>query len=490
MNRKLKYILFGLLILLLPEINAQNSNVMYYMNLPQNHLFNPALRPSNSVYVGLPAITGINVNLNNNFLRFSDVFMKDQTSDSIITFLHPDYNIDDFIKKLKKINYFAPEVNVQLFGLGFSAGQDLYIFLDVIERVEASVSLPGDMLKLGLLGNEQFLGTKIDLSGLGFGARYYREYGLGFSKKFSSRLRVGVKAKLLYGIAAVSVDNDALALTVNDDYSHSISADMSVNMSGPINVTLNPDNTIDDFTVDDIDDIPGFLLNRSNMGLGLDLGAVYDITDKLIVTASLLDFGYIKWKSDVVNLHAESEFEFKGFDLEEIVDGTKTFDELADEMVDSLKNSFKISRETTPFRTLLPTAVNFGASYNFTKNISLGILSHSLITSGQFRESLTLSANANFGNLFSTSVSYTAANHSYDNLGAGVALRLGFFQFYTVADKIPIKYNRIRSGDSGDILLPDSWNTLNFRIGMNLAFGNRTKKKNDKPMMVEPQIIE
>jgi hypothetical protein len=398
--------------------------------------------------------------------------------------------MDDFIKKIRNINYFAPDVNIQLFGLGFSAGKELYIFFDIIDRVEAKVSFPGDLVKLGLQGNEQFIGTKIDLTGLGIGAKYYREYGLGFSKKFTNKLRIGAKAKLLFGIASVSVKNKALSLKVNDDYSHSISADMSVNISGPVNVTLKPDNSIDEFAVNDIKDVPGFLLNASNMGLGIDIGAVYEVTNKLLVSASLIDFGYIKWKNDVTNLKVKSEFKFSGFNIEDIADGTKTFDELATEMVDSLKNSFKISEQHNAFNTFLPTAFNVGASYNLTKSVSVGFLSHSLITSGQFRESVTLSANVNLGNALSTSFSYTAANHSYNNLGLGLAVRLGVLQFYTIADKIPLMYNRIIINDPKSIVLPDSWNTINFRIGMNLAFGNNIKKKNDKPMMIEPQIIK
>ena len=88
---------------------AQNSQVLYYMNLPQNHLLNPALRPSNSLYIGLPAISGINLNINNNFVNFSDVFMKGQTSDSIITFLHPDYNVDRRLGIIQRSPDFRPD---------------------------------------------------------------------------------------------------------------------------------------------------------------------------------------------------------------------------------------------------------------------------------------------------------------------------------------------------------------------------------------------
>src|SRR5664279_5208670 len=89
---KIKYIMILTLAVIVADASAQNSQVMYFMNLPQNHLENPALRPSNSVYVGLPVVSGINLNFNNNFVNFSDVFLKGQPKDSIISFLNPSYN--------------------------------------------------------------------------------------------------------------------------------------------------------------------------------------------------------------------------------------------------------------------------------------------------------------------------------------------------------------------------------------------------------------
>ena len=67
------------------------------MNLPQNHLLNPALRPTNTVYVGLPGLTGININVRNNFLNFSDVLSEGMKIDeSTIPFLREDFDADRF----------------------------------------------------------------------------------------------------------------------------------------------------------------------------------------------------------------------------------------------------------------------------------------------------------------------------------------------------------------------------------------------------------
>jgi hypothetical protein len=486
---KTKYILILLLAMIIADASAQNSQLLYYMNLPQNHLLNPALRPSNSLYIGLPAISGINLNINNNFVNFSDIFIKGQPSDSIISFLHPNYNIDDFLAKIKNKNSFEAETSVQLFGLGFSVGKDCYVFLDINERIDGNVVLPGDLLKLAFKGNEGFVGNKIDLSSLRGDLKYYREIGLGFSKNFTNKLRIGVKGKLLFGIAGISLDNKSLGITVNNDYSHTLDANLSVNISAPLRVYMDSKNNIDSVVFDNnrfktANGVSNFVLGNKNMGLGLDIGATYDISDKLIVSAAITDIGFIRWNRDITNLKAKNQFEFSGLNMLDVINGTKTIDELGKDMVDSLKNAFIVSNSNVPFTTFLPFGVTLGGSYNLTSRISLGLLSYSRVIGKQIRESMTLSANLNLGNALSTSLSYTVANHRFDNLGAGLAFRAGICQFYILTDRIPVIWNKIKVDTKSTIFLPANWNTINLRLGMNLVFGNRIKKKDDKPMVL------
>lgn len=490
MLKKSRYLLILFLIIIIQDAVSQNSQALYYMNLPQNHLLNPALRPSNSFYIGFPGITGININVNNNFVNFSDVIMPGQKGDSLISFLHPDYNVDNFIKKLKSTNYFTPEMSVQILGVGFNAGKDLYFSLDVIERVEGNFAFPKDLFVLALKGNDSFPGKTINLSGLDARLMHFQEFGMGVSKNFGDNLRIGIRGKLLFGTANFSLNNKSLGLTVNSDYSYDLNADLSALISGPVKVHSSVNSStgktqIDSLSLDD-EKIKksDFYLSTGNLGLGLDIGAVYQLTGKISISASITDLGYIKWKNDVTNLKANSQFRFSGFNVTDVANGTKTFDELAQDMLDSLKNSFTINKENKPFRTSLPVGFTVGGSYNLSKNISLGILSHSVLSGKKIKESLTLSANVNLGNSFSTSLCYTAENSRFDNLGAGLAFRLGIVQLYFIADRIPLSWNRINT-DNGTILLPYSWNTINMRLGLNLAFGNKVKKKSDKPMLIE-----
>ena len=488
MTAKTKYILILILAVIIADASAQNSQVLYYMNLPQNHLLNPALRPSNKVYIGLPGLSGINLNINNNFVNFKDVFIKGQTKDSIVSFLHPGYNVDKFLAKIKDKNFLEQETTVQLLGVGFSVGNDGYIFIDINERFQSNIVLPGDLFRLILKGNEAFAGKKIDLSSLRGDIKYYHEFGAGYSRNFTDKLRIGIKGKLLFGIASASIDNKSLGITVNDDYSHTLDANLIVNMSGPVDVKMNSNNNIDNIVFDDnrfntSSGAVDFFSGKKNTGFGLDIGATYDITDRIVLSASVTDMGFIRWKKDVTNLKAHNEFKFSGLNMLDVVNGTKTIDEVGKDVLDSLKNAFTVSSSKAPFTTYLPFGISLGGSYSVTEKFSVGLLSYSRIIGKQLREALTLSANLNLGNAFSTSISYTAENHRYDNLGAGLAFRAGIAQFYLLSDRIPIMWNKIQD-DNSNIILPSNWNTINLRLGMNLVFGNRIREKNDKPMVL------
>lgn len=509
MIKRTRYTIIILLLAVTIDTTAQNSQVLYYMNLPQKHLLNPALRPSNSVYIGLPVLSGINLNLNNNFASFSDIFMKSASGDSVISILHPDYDINRFLPKINDINSFETQDMVQLFGLGFNAGENLYIFFDINERIDANFALPGDMLRLSLLGNEQFTGDKIDLSSLRTDLKVYHEIGFGFSRNFLDNLRIGVKGKLLLGVGTASLRNRSLGITVNEDYTHTFDADMAVNISAPLIYKEDADGNIESIEFDEdrfknTRENLRYLLSPENRGLGIDIGAEYRLMDKLSLSAAVTDIGYIKWKRDAKNLKADSRFEFSGIDMLDVYKRDISLDSLATELLDSLKNSFNYDNSDTPFRTTLDPAVTLGASYDLTKNISVGVLSYTKFVGKQIREALTLSTNINLSNALSFSLGYTAANHRFDNLGAGLSLRAGFFQFYLISDNIPVRFNKIKFSTTDDpdgsgpqpartknhqILIPDNLQTIHLRFGMNLSFGNNVKKKTDKPMFSPDEPI-
>ncbi|HEX2975891.1 MAG TPA: DUF5723 family protein, partial [Bacteroidales bacterium] len=276
MNRKTIFLTL-MIVLNATFLVAQNSRVLYYMNLPQNRTLNPALRSSDSVYVGLPGLSGVSLNLNNNLLNFSDVFTKGR-SDSLYSFLHPSQNIDDFISRIRNKNFVEPVVTIPVFSLAFPT-KNGYLFFDINERAEMNFVIPGSLIEFALKGNAGYAGDKVDLSAFRAGMKVYHEIGLGFSRKYSSKLRAGIKGKLLFGIASMSVKPRSLGISVNDEYTHTLDADLDVNISGPITVKRDAEDNIEDFEFDDDAMLNSLTLKGpKNLGLAFDFGATYELT--------------------------------------------------------------------------------------------------------------------------------------------------------------------------------------------------------------------
>jgi opacity protein-like surface antigen len=487
---KPRIILSAVFTLIIAGANAQNSQVLYFMNLPQNHILNPALKPSNSVYVGLPVLTGVNLNLTNNFFNFSDLFSEGlKVSKSNIPFLSADFDRDKFLSKIKDLNYFEPKVSVQLLGLGFKTGKDLYIFLDINENAEVNLVAPRDLIRLAFLGNQDFTGQTFDLSSTKTDFNYYNEIGIGASKNITPKLRIGAKGKLLFGITAGSLKATTLDLKVNNDYTNTLNADVVFDLSAPVVFYTDSGNDVDSAKFDDerFDTSKGitkFITNTKNAGFGLDIGAEYSITDKIVVSAAITDLGFIKWKTDVTNLKARKNIELSGLDFEDIYDGNATIDDIIASLQDSIGHAVSTAGQPRPFTTRLAAGAVLGGKYILNDKFSFGVLSYSRFIGQQIKEALTFSANMNIGSVLSTSLTYTACNSSYNNLGFGLGVRALWAQFYFLVDRIPFSWKKAGSGDDS-FTLPANWNTIHTRFGMNLVFGNKMKKIERKDDIIE-----
>jgi len=487
MNKK-KYIIAILFVcgIFTGDLFSQVSQTQYFMSFPQANLANPAFRPVNKVYVGLPVLSNTFVSINNNLLNVNELLQPMPGMDSTMTPLHPDYDLDAFLNSLGKTGTISADVSTQIFGLGFTIANDWYVDISLSEKASVAAYIPRDFFRLAFKGNESFLGSSIDLSGLGFEAMQYMETSIGLSKNITEKLRVGARVKLLFGGAGMSIDNEQLTIDVNNDFSHTVTSNLELNVSGPVDFMTDVDNMIS--SVEIWDDVNPFdiLINSSNTGVAFDIGAEYKLLHNLSVSASVVDLGFIGWKSDVFNLKATNEFSFDGFDISSVIEGEQDFDEMLEHFADSLVDSFKLTDGAHNFSMGLPAKIFLGASFRPVSYLGLGVLSRSTINEGHLSQQLSLSANLYAGSFLSTSLTYTMANRSYNNLGFGMALRMGPVQIYGVADQLPLSWIRLEdSEDDMSIAIPNRMDFINMRFGINLVFGKVKQKAVDKPMLLD-----
>lgn len=465
--------------LLFPGAEAQEANTLYFMKLPQANLMNPASQQYCNFYINLPLLGATSANVVSSSVSFSDLVFpgSGEYSDSLITILHPSYNIDDFLDKLHRKNYIAPSLSTNVLTFGFRV-KNLYFHLGVMENASLYLGYPGDMMTLLLKGNAAFAGREADLSSLAMDATLYGSYGLGVSARVTDNLSLGIRARFLSGVVNGSLRNHGTRLAIDgEDYTHTLDADLSMNFSAPLEVVTDSAGDITDIVLQDDYDSPEnvfhYLVHPDNPGFAFDVGARYRFGERFLVAASVLDLGMIRWRRDVSNLISRGEFVFSGMDVSPLfnVYDTTTLDDVADQLLDSLEAVFQPVVKHDAYSTTLAPKLYLGGTFNLTPSISLGVLSRSEFRQKNILQSFTFTANASVKRWLNFTLSYTLANNSYNNIGAGLSLRAGPIQFYFMSD-YALGY-----------LHPDTSHALGGWFGLNLIFGCRERVMDDLPLV-------
>lgn len=213
-------------------------------------------------------------------------------------------------------------------------------------------------------------------------------------------------------------------------------------------------------TVPEIDPVD-YLLNRGNVGIGLDFGLIYRYNDDITLSASLLDLSLLRWKTDLNNISGEGSFDYAGTDLTQDISSG----DLINEIIDSLESSVDLSTSLDPYTYVMPPQLFLAASYRFSEKISFGFVNRNVIYHSKLNSSFTLSGQATLAGSFTGSLSWSYLNNSLLNIGTGIAWHGKGIQFHAVTDNIL------------GFFFPFDTRTLNLRLGINLLLGCPRDKK-------------
>lgn len=467
----IKISLTGFLCLILTYIGmAQKlNNTLYLMqNVPQSNQLNPAIQPECKVFVGFPALSSIYFNYSNSSFAYNDV-ITDGTgirSDSLVV------NVNSFHDALKTTNFISQQFELTLFALGIRA-KNYYFTLDVIEKTDSRFSFYKEKITFLKDGNYDYRGRTANWGGLGLDANAYHEIALGVSKKINDKWTVGIKGKVLFGIANAHMEeSDMSVFTSLTGDQVILNSKHRLRASIPINqISYDADGFVDDINFDGDDFDEDFFLNTDNKGFAVDLGMTYKMDEKTTLYASVLDIGAINWKSNGYEFSQDGSFTYDGADWSQSGNSNdpnyREIEDVFEDLVDDIEDEFRVTDLVGSYSVGLPTKIYLGGTHQIHKRVNLGALSRTEIFNGKAQSSLTLSANARFFRNLSTSLSYTAVNNSYNNVGFGLAAKFGPMQFYTITDNFMAA------------IKPNSAQVANIRFGFNFLFGckDKTKKK-------------
>lgn len=462
----------GLVFLFLSfSLTAQKmNNTLYLMqNVPQSNQLNPAIQPECKVFVGFPALSSIYLNYSNSGFAYNDI-IKDGTGikkDSLVV------NVNSFHDALQTSNSISQQFELTLFALGIRA-KDYFFTLDVIEKQDSRFNFDQEMITFLKDGNYPSRGKTSNWGGLGLDASYYHEVALGVSKKIDNKWTVGVKGKILFGIANMHMKDSKMSVYTSASGNEVVlNSEHRLRVSMPINqISLDSDGFVDDIDIDGNDYDADFFANTDNKGFALDLGMTYQMDKETRLYASILDLGAINWKTDGNEFTQKGSFTWTGADWSQSGNSKdpnyKEIEDVFDDLTDSIADEFRVTDGIGTYKVPLPTKIYLGGTHQLNKKVNVGALSRTEIFNGNIQSSLTFSANARFFKNLSTSLSYSVVNNSYNNIGFGLASKIGPTQLYLVSDNVMAA------------IKPNSAHLANIRFGINFLFGckNKTVKKN------------
>ena len=451
LNKKSIFFILGFILLFFCA-SAQQSNTFYLLHdVPQSNRLNPAVQIKCKWFLGFPLLTSTHLNYSNTVFSFNELFSSSGGSASL--------NMSSFYDKVKKSNLIDNAIHLDLISLGYRRN-DYYITFNIAEKINSGITYPGSLIELVWKGNTQFLGETEKFNNLRTNTVYYREYSLGVSKVWDTYNTFGVRAKLLFGKAGIYSGKSKMSLYTDETtFDLNVEGDLIINTSFPMTVNQDADGNITDVTIGDIN-ILSFLMNGKNKGFALDLGWIHKYNESLTLSASLLDLGFIRWKSDVNNIRLTGNFNYSGANLDDV-------DYLAD-FSDTLFNSFNHTVSQNKYYSWFPTQLYLGGMYQYKPKLGIGIVNRNMIYRGKLHSSLTLSANTKLWNKLSASLSWSYLNNTYKNVGLGLAWHSRGLQFHIVSDNLL------------GIIKPLDTRTLNLRFGFSFLFGCPKNKKEEE----------
>jgi hypothetical protein len=461
-------ILFAILVSSISNVKAQVNSLYFMENVPFRNNLNPAFIPTQSYYLDIPLLSNISIWSGNSAVSASDIFFKQ--NGKLITPFHPDADRDAFLNILQPTSYVNFNYQHEILGFGFRVKKNYYTF-GIRQRIESSIALPKDLMRLLLKGAPDSINTnRFNLSSLHTDVTAYMEAGLGFARPVNNRLTIGGKLKLLIGEAHADANFSKLNLDISPQAAI-LSGNGSARITAPYEITQNADGTPKDIDTD------GSLQEPMGWGAGADLGATYKLFKNLTLSASITDLGFIHWKKDSWKADMTTKASFTGINFK--INDKDDNNDYGQQIGDSVKNAFTYSRNGAGYTTWLTAKVRVGGEYNLVKNkITLGALWENTV-GGSYRYSeVTGSINFRPFYFFNTTFSYGVINGNSGTLGLGVNLIGGPFNFYVATDYAPAKFTR-----DG---IPYKTKYVNAEVGLVMAIRNNKRNKPRKLYMPIP----
>ena len=411
---------------------------------------NPAIIPSYKISVGIPALSGIAINLNLSAINANTII---QSMDTGII------NLNKVYVKMNDANLgVGLSTNIELLHVRFKS-KKYYYGIHLSNRVTTQVGISKELIGFAAYGNDYFAGRTMDASSTTINALAFNELGFSVARTYK-KFNVGIRGKMYQGIAAAQLEK----MQFKWQQPNNSTDEITITTEAQLNTSNVP------YLFDSLNGQPyksaspsaGSFLGFKNKGFGFDLGATYDVNNKLRLGASLIDFGYIKWTNETYNYTSnQTKVKFDGMTYDQINKKGAMGD-----YADSLLALIKPGGNNKTFTSYLPWRYFLTANYKLNDKNMVGAIIQGRYSLGTMQQAYTINYTHKFGQKVDVTTNYSIINKSYANIGLGLAAKTGAFQWYLIQDNLLAYF------------APANAQVITFRFGINLIWGEPKKQNN------------
>ncbi|WP_396632110.1 DUF5723 family protein [Maribacter sp. R86514] len=467
-------------VLLTLSLKAQNKQILYDFNeIPQSLSVNPGVESDFKWYAGVPMLSGISGYGGSNAISVNDIFANDGI----------DINIkfrERALDVLTSKDELSTTIQMEYLSGGFrSENPNIFYSFGGYLEFDNIGYWPQDYAYLLFDGNADQLGRRYDLGDLKVRGSLVNVFHFGINKRIDRNLTVGARGKLYSAIAdySSSTNNGHLSNVEgqNNLIATNLNADLLLRTSGL--------RSLRDANNDDAlgNEIISRALFGGDLGLGVDLGFTYHLSERTTVTGSLLDVGFIYHSGDSKSYSLKGNTSVEGIEIDVLENFASLDRDFWQELVDEIEEVVPFETDTKGYVSFRPTKLYASIRNDFGEPVGNGGSQNCDCTAGssgggelrtKYRNSfggqlyminrprgpqmaLTGFYTRRIGNALAFKGTYTVDKFSKTNIGLGMNIQAGPVNFYVMADNL-LSYNNIAAT-----------NYASFQLGLNIISWGR-----------------
>jgi hypothetical protein len=409
-KRLIQKVILMTILSLLVLLGSAQSNLLYYNSNDQFNApaINPAFLSSQHKFTfSIFPLSGMSVGYNNQEV------VKGMLLDFVSGNLTQE-KMNAIFKSLIEKDLFMQRFETSLFNFGYHSEIGAFNFrINEIEQIRSG--LKNDFTQF--ITNPEFLTIQLNQPrNLYADGVHYREYSLGYAREMlNHKLSVGLRAKIYFGKASLYTEAPGVGTAQNGRYF--LETSEPINTSFPVDFVFSEDSIISGANPSEGFTALKYLFNRKNSGMGIDLGITYNVSQKLQLSASVVDLGRINWTSNLNRLNLKGKYEILPQYIKDSGANYVTKDpSFSTDTKEDLNQLFKSVIDIADYSTNLPTSFYAGGQYSVNTKLKIGFVDRFVQSKGMSQNSFSLTANYEVNKKLSLISGYSAIGKSINNI--------------------------------------------------------------------------